>query len=725
MSYLGKPKTILAILFFLFVTPNVIGQELPDSLQLLEEKIGTIDSDQELLKLYVTLAGKLTPVDPDKGVFYSNEALLLAEKLNDINAYAEACIAMAINLINVGKPDSSMYFSRKALNLDDEDKIEGFKFYALNSLGNAHNDLENIDSAFYYYNLVIENVKTTNKQSQMAAAYNNIGMLLSTQGDMENCYKNYLSALKIFEQIGDEENISTTLNNIATVNQVNEDYRKSIEYLNRAAEINKRNNYNQSLSMNYSNLGIAYKNLESYDTALYFYEKAIEINQRYCLEHDLTRDYFNVGNLYLEKENYESARKYLEISMAESEKYGVKMGVLYNHLQLSKIDIIQGKLNIAEARLKDIDRLIQETGQAALKENALYRKSSFYEKKGELKKALAYYRQYHDFSDSLQKLSYKGNIADMQEKYETEKKSRENQELRDQNLLHKKTIQNQRLLGLVIIITLFFVILLLITFLRNSRKLKRAFESLKLLNKEVLLQKGKLEVSNREKDKLFSIIAHDLRSPFNSLMGFLDVLIMDFEEMEDDEKKKMLGVVNDQSVKTFGLLENLLQWSMLQRGMLKPLLGKHKLHQVINSQIIELSARSNEKNIRIYNYVGEEQEAVFDVDMAKSVFRNLINNAIKFSHKGGEIKIESKIIQEHVVVSVIDNGIGMSKQHAGALFGESVVESQLGTFNEKGSGLGLQIVKDFAEMMNAKISVSSEAGKGSVFAIGFNRILSA
>lgn len=719
MSYKGEPASIFAILFFLLIFPNALGQELPDSIQELEEKIGTITSDHELLKIYGRLANKLIAVDPEKGVFYSTEAIDLADKLDDINAYARACISMSINLVNIGKPDSALYFSRKVLKLDEEGEIEGFEFYAINSLGHAHKNLGNNDSAFYYYNLLLELAKISNKQDELAAAYNNIGLLLIDQGELEKSYESYLRALKILEQLQDEENISTTLNNIAIVNQENKEYRKSIEYLDRAAEINERNNFNQGLSMNYSNLGIAYKNLESYDTSLYYYEKSIQINQAYGFEQNFARDYFNVGNLYLEKGDYDNARKYLEKSLAESEKNEVKIGELYNHLQLAEIDIIQGKLEIAETRLKQIDRLIQETGRVTLKENALHRKSSYYEKKGDLKNALNYYRQYHDFMDSLQKLSYKENIAEMQEKYESEKKGMENQQLKNQILLNKKVIQNQYLFNLLIAISLVSVLIILVISFRTGKKLKRANNSLQELNQQVIQQKNQLEASNNSKDKLFSIIAHDLRSPFNSLMGFLDILINEFDELDDPEKMKMLNIVNNQSVITYGILENLLEWSLMQRGMLQAEMESVNLFNIVQSQFYNLQSRANAKALSLENNLPASFTEVVDENMIRTVFRNLINNAIKFTPRGGVISVSLHRERPQPIIVVADNGVGIKKEHVNNLFSNKLNFSESGTENESGSGLGLAIVKEFCEKMNISISVESAQDKGTKFYLSF------
>jgi PAS domain S-box-containing protein len=234
---------------------------------------------------------------------------------------------------------------------------------------------------------------------------------------------------------------------------------------------------------------------------------------------------------------------------------------------------------------------------------------------------------------------------------------------------------------------------------------------------ELLLKEreSQLRELNSTKDKLFSIIAHDLRGPFNAIIGLSELLIKKSKDFEVTKTEKYLGIINTTAENTLILLDNLLDWANSQTGknIYKP--EKTNLGAII-SEILEVSKSiAKIKNISL-NYIQTDDVEVYaDVNMLKTILRNLISNAIKYTHSNGEISISAAKNQNNIEITVSDNGVGISEETRDKLFEIDSNITTTGTADEKGSGLGLILCKDFVEKHGGKIWVKSELGKGSAF----------
>lgn len=220
---------------------------------------------------------------------------------------------------------------------------------------------------------------------------------------------------------------------------------------------------------------------------------------------------------------------------------------------------------------------------------------------------------------------------------------------------------------------------------------------------------------NSTKDKLISIIAHDLRGPFNNILGFSELLIKNVNNYDVAKFEKYLGIINSSTQNTLVLLDNLLDWAKSQTGQISFNPKKLLFSKIIQEMIKLKDSHAKSKDISL-NYSSLDEIEVFaDENMLKTILRNLISNAIKFTEKGGQININAILKQNHVEISISDNGIGMDENTLKELFKISSKATSHGTANEKGSGLGLVLCKEFIEKHRGEIRVESEEGKGSNF----------
>lgn len=232
-----------------------------------------------------------------------------------------------------------------------------------------------------------------------------------------------------------------------------------------------------------------------------------------------------------------------------------------------------------------------------------------------------------------------------------------------------------------------------------------------------------LEKLNTNKDKLFSIIAHDLRSPFNYLLNVVDVLDESFEELSQEEIKRFLNEFKLTTRNIYKLLVNLLTWANLQRGTIKLNLLKFNLSEFIENVLLVLNKIAENKNIEIKIDVGKDIYITADPDLLNIVLRNLLSNAIKFTTEGGVVHLMAIGHEEFVEIMVRDTGVGMSTEKIQSLFQVDKAKSERGTAGEKGSGLGLILVKDIIDLHQGSINVESEVGKGTTIKIKLPKVI--
>ncbi len=224
-----------------------------------------------------------------------------------------------------------------------------------------------------------------------------------------------------------------------------------------------------------------------------------------------------------------------------------------------------------------------------------------------------------------------------------------------------------------------------------------------------------LKELNAAKDKYFSILAHDLRSPFNSLVGFSDLLENEFDNLDKEDIKKAAKNINISAKNLLKLINTLLEWSMFQAGKMEYNPSQENLTEIVNQVIDVLHGNAQKKSISLQNEINSDISVWADKYMLHSIFQNLISNSIKFTSNNGSIKIIAIEDDAFIQISVCDTGVGISKEDINKLFDLNKLHSTRGTGNESGSGLGLNLCKELVKKQGGEISVKSELGKGTTF----------
>jgi signal transduction histidine kinase len=338
--------------------------------------------------------------------------------------------------------------------------------------------------------------------------------------------------------------------------------------------------------------------------------------------------------------------------------------------------------------------------------------STLWELKDDYKKSLTYYKQYKESEDSLFSQEMQSKLLRDQIRFETEARDSKIAVLSEQQDLQKSELKKQEFLRNILAVVATLTVILLVTVYRSGQRRMKINKLLLQHQDEMDKRTDELERLNQVKDKFFSIISHDLRSPINALAGLLDLI--DRGAIKPEELHLHTTELKVRFNHTRTLLNNLLDWTLLQMDKLSLQPSKVNLYSIVNENISLLNNLQN-KQIEIINEVPVDAVGFADANTTNLVIRNLLTNAIKFTNDNGKVEVSAKKSDHFWELCVKDNGIGIKPEVLAILFDKTSPYTTRGTANEKGTGLGLILCKEFVEKNGGSIWVESTEDKGSAF----------
>ncbi len=574
-------------------------------------------------------------------------------------------------------PSRALAYANEALKLAKSLGFTQGEITALNRVGENEFRQSNYAKAVDYTTRSLHLAVKFNDSLGMAKAYRILGIIYTyglKQYDVALQYQ--LEALSIFKHKNDKRNMAAFYGNITWVYaNMNQNLAEAHRLARLGLQLAKELNDNQLISYNYNSQGLIFLQEGKLDSAIWYIDRSIEkanlVKDRGVIAYDKTIK----GNAYFQQKNYSLA-----------------------------IEMFQDAAR--EGRDLKMDELLKDASEGLAK---------CYEAQGNYPLAYQNYLLTTRLKDSLVNWATTQKILLTKLEFEEEKRESKIAELEMANHLAK---QEKILYSVLFGITLLSMLLVIILVTRNNYQRKATNLLLSEKNLEIEQQNNKLKNVNSIKDKFFSIIGHDMRSPLVSLKGLLG--LVNRNEISDKEFKHFAPKLHQHVIGVSETLENLLQWSRSQMEGWSLTPTTLQLYQVIHKSVKLFHETAAEKKITIENFVEQDETVHADENQTELIFRNLIHNAIKFTPEGGRIQLTSKQSGEFIEVSVMDTGMGMSPEQVALLFQQNTNTTR-GTQGEKGTGLGLLLCKEMAENNGGRISVTSAKGKGSTFHVLIKR----
>lgn len=608
--------------------------------------------------------------DPRDAVPTFMEAYAIA--MNQSNADLQALITnnMGVYFMQMGQSDTAEKYLLKSHKISKS--LHDQSRYAKNA-GDLSMNYLNRGSFLEAITLLLESLhyyESINKQYDIIINNLRLALIYHDIGDFERASKALKAARKVNKSFGDKRlEMALDLNTGVLYYQVKKDPDSAVLFLDRAKEISESIRGEELTTLmamvNLGNVAILKKD---FPLALDHYKKAIESPLLQGRNHERSAVLVNLGTAYQNLGDYDKADQYA--------RAGVELAHANSFLKYEK------------------------TGYDVLAAIAV-RKKNFQD---------AY--RYKLIGDSLQESIWNEDI----EKKVTEatfslslkQKDNINSLLQKENEIKAKTIFHQQILIAGAIVILLLVIILAFVIQRNHRRQHQ-------LNKELNMKNEQLAESNKTKDKFLSIIAHDLKSPFNALIGLLSELDVNYADFDEETRRDIILKLKNNSINTFNLLENLLEWTQSQRGKIECIPRDFKVVGVVSEVLSVLAGKAEAKKQTFDVDIDPELGMNSDPRLLKAILINLINNSIKFSSENKTININATPWKNDVQMMVRDEGIGIPADQIDRLFRIDSPLKRKGTNGEPGTGLGLIMCQEYITLLGGTIRVESREGEGSAF----------
>lgn len=758
---LQRVKEFAAIILIFLIQAGETGarERTIDSLKSILEKATPI----EKISIMNDLSRAYWSVSTDKSTEYAKEALEMARLHNDKAGIAESFNRLGnAEYLKTNYTEALDYYSRSIeirLEIGDKQGMLG----SYNNLYLVHNIMGNHDAATGNIEKAVTLSIEIDDKPEIAYYSNILGSHKSESHDFESALENIERALGIYRELGDHKGAADALSNLGRMFQRMNLFDTAMEYFFEALAIYTQSGDISGIASVNNNIGITHKNLNNLDLALEYYSKSLEL---YMEMGTTTRGIpsllNNIGIIWHEKGDYETAIDFFSQAMERYENLNDIKGVatashntgllqarlgnytsaLQSYMRSAEINIQVGNIfslannynNLGELFLlqKEYDKAIKYLDEALemaerinakqiISENFQFR-SDLYRETAQFDKALNAFEAFYRYKDSIFKIDTGTKIAELQFRNQRADQINELELLQIDNQIQMLRLQKQKriiiYLGLVaLVVALFgFIILTMYRFRKSlSLTLKEKTQQLEVANKKLIFSESNLKNMNKAKDKFFSIIAHDLKNPFNALLGFSETLNQNYKELSREQTLTYIEIIDKSAKNLYRLLENLLDWSKSQTGNMQFNPEKLEIREVTDLEIAGMASYAARKEISIDSDISPHLIAYADKNITSTIIRNLINNAIKFTHNKGSIIISAKENHGFIEISVTDTGIGIDETEKMKLFNPDYNITSVGTNDEKGTGLGLLLCKEFVEKSGGTIRVESKKEKGSTF----------
>ncbi|WNB17900.1 tetratricopeptide repeat-containing sensor histidine kinase [Marivirga arenosa] len=659
-------KLTLSILLWFFLCSFSLAFQIPDSVEVELNQVVGVENKINFLLEYADQALKI-----NNGLHYqlANEAKRLALTTNDENLIAKAEKQIGLNI--------------QSQNL--------------------------LDSARNHFLLMIDKYGEALEDKILAGLYIEIGATYYYEANDKMAIEYWKRANRIIEKLNDTKLLAKLSNNIGATYGYLGDYKNAIYYLKNAIKYKQQLGDSASLASSYHNLGIYTSELASYDSARYYFYKSLEIKKKYNDKKGLAKTYNSLAVLFSDEEKYDSALFYnskvlaLDLEIGDSIAYSIDIGNRAGYyLKTSRF----------KEGIQTATKSIQLLKDVKAKSDMYKVIAQLYEGAGQYKKATENWANYAELNDSIISAERAQSLQELQVQFDTELKESEIAKLESENKIQRLQQQKDRQSKIMLIAILSAVAIIAILLFRSFKKENSAKKLLDQQNKE-------LKELNFTKDRLFSIIGHDLKSPLSSFHTITKSLTENWDKLEKEQLKSFIESLRDSSKEVHEMMDNLLRWALSQTGQLnyKPQLLEPNV--VVDDAIKQLEVAIQANGLILNRKYNSSASIQADQDYLKIILRNLLSNAIKFSSMGKSIDLIIDENERYSTISIKDYGVGMSESEVALILSENGSVHDIKNSDKKGTGLGVTLSKELLQKMGAKMEIESEQNSGTTFKLLF------
>ncbi len=674
MKKLLRPYRLIIVVPFLFVFSSYCQYPTPTDSLLTE--LGKASEDSSKIKILSKLFWAYQRAKPDTALILAIQSLKLAQTNNYNSDIAES--TRNIGIINKAKGNY-----QAALRLFGESK---------------HNFAELCDTGGIY------------------ACLTDMGDVYYKQNNFPLAVDHYYKAMELILLFEDKESLGRIYHKLGGIYYKQKQYDKALEYHQKSLEINLEAGFKLGLSVNYNNIGNAYLEMKQYSKATDNYLKALEIKKELNDKKGIASTLNNIGLIFIRKKDFQKAITYHNRALEGYKELNNKPGIALCMCNLGNDYLEVNNFRLAIEFAQKSLKLSEETNSLQLQKKNYWTLSEAYAGQNQFEKSRAHLKLYLLFNDSLMSIETVREIAEMESKYEMEKKEKEitllNSEKEKQSLqIQKQDLQRNLMFGIILLVL--SILIFLYWIFRNKQKLNK-----------------KLEELNLTKSRFFANISHEFRTPLTLLLGPLEKLL----KTPGQEEKEMISMMHRNATRLLFLDNQLLDLAKLESGKLKLEVSKSEINQALKGMAMSFKSMAEKKGIDfICRFPEQEIPAYFDHEKLEKIVYNLLSNALKFTPESGKVIFElsscpyksnkeipssfKKVPGKLICIKVSDTGPGIAKGHLAHIF-DRFYQADSGTSRKfEGTGLGLSLSKELINLHHGKISVESRPGNGSVFTV--------
>lgn len=701
-------KSIWSFLFLL-----TIGFAYPASSR---EKLNTTPADSlrktliaqkgsGKISTQLDLALRIMENDEGKAQTLANAALKAARTAKNKNLEMRAHFILGRISEKLDHKDFSEAYYDTALILTEASGDHWYKGEILFRKGVIkHNRREEIN-ALEYFNASVQACRLSNNFKTMGSSYSMMGSILRVNGLYDRAIEYVINSRLNYEKAGFSEGNAWAAYILGRIYSDLKLPQKALGYFQEALEIYAGQasvDGNQTgVAICYEQIGLLKLESGNFKEAHQYIDQTLKIYTANKSAYGLSNSHKNLGLIEYSMGNYELAEKYLNESLKIKNEVGdlLSLPTIYEYLGLCLIG--KGQTEEGFNSLKRGLSLALSNNQKKIQLNIYSKLTEVYLSINDLKNAVNCQKKQIEIQDLILSGAADIKIEQLQAIYELDKQNGQIAELEKQNEINSLSIRQHQISQFIMIAGIFIAFLFSISIYWFYTRIR---------HKNI-----ELKESNAAKDKFFAIIAHDLRGPTGNLASFLEYINDSFNELSPAELKKIVLSLYKSAENVSGLLENLLIWAQSQLNKIVFSPKELKLTDVIQNSLKGLKQSADTKQIEIRFELNDQIFVLADSNMVQTIMRNLLSNAIKFTSCGGSVIISTEVgNMNHAVVRITDNGVGIEKSSLSKIFDISNTHHTAGTEDEKSTGLGLILVKDFVEKNKGTITIESEKGKGTV-----------